>query len=418
MALTDTSIRLAKAEASDRKLADSKGLYLLVTASGSKLWRLKYRIDGKEKKLALGSYPEVGLKRARARRDEARQSAQAGSDPSVAKREARIAKRIASANTFAAVADEYIAKLEAEGRASVTVGKTRWLLGKLTPALGTRPIAEISPHELLAVLKASERAGHRETARRLRSFASRVFRYAVATARATVDPAHPLLGALIAPVAKHHAAITDPVAFGGLLRAIEGYSGQPVTKMALQFTSHVFQRPGEVRQAEWSEIDFDKGIWTIPAACMKQRQPHHVPLSRQALAILREAYELSGDGRFVFPKLGSEFKPMCENAINGALRRMKYSSEQMTAHGFRSTASTLLNESGKWNPDAIERALSHADSNQVRAAYHRGAYWPERVKMAQWWSDHLDTLRSGAKVIDFPAPKSSSGLQGEAGAAI
>jgi len=397
MALTDTAVRLAKAGDSDRKLADEKGLYLLVTATGSKLWRLKYRIGGKEKKLALGAYPEIGLKDARAKRDEARKVAQAGNDPAVAKREARIAKRVASANTFAAVADEFIAKLEAEGRAGVTISKTRWLLGKLTPALGTRPIAEISPHELLAVLKASERAGHRETARRLRSFASRVFRYAVATARATVDPAQPLLGALVAPVAKHHAAITDPVEFGGLLRAIEGYSGQPVTRLAPQFTSHIFQRPGEVRQAEWSEIDFDKAVWTIPAARMKQRQPHRAPLSRQALAILCEVQAVSGGWRFIFPKLGSPLKPMCENAINGALRRLKYGPDEMTAHGFRSTASSLLNESSKWSPDAIERALSHADGNQVRAAYHRGAHWPERVEMAQWWSDRIDLLRAGGE---------------------
>ena len=411
MALTDTAIRLAKAEASDRKLADSKGLYLLVTASGSKLWRLKYRIDGKEKKLALGSYPEVGLKLARARRDAARQSAQAGSDPSIAKREALIAKRIAAANTFAGIAEEYIAKLEAEGKAPVTISKIRWLLTKLSPALGARPIAEISPHELLAVLKKVERAGHRETARRLRSFSSRVFRYAVATARATVDPAQPLQGALVSPVAKHHAAITDPIAFGKLLRSIETYSGQPVTKLALRFTPHVYQRPGEVRKAEWSEIDFDKALWTIPAERMKQRQPHRVPLSQQALAILREAAELSGAGRYIFPKLGSQLKPMCENAINGALRRMGYGPDDMTAHGFRSTASSLLNESGRWSADAIERALSHADGNQVRAAYHRGAHWPERVEMAQWWSDHLDILRKGADILAFSRPPAAKSIR-------
>ena len=357
MALSDTMIRQSKAGDVDRKLADGKGLYLLVTATGSKLWRLKYRADGKEKKLALGTYPDVSLKDARAKRDEARRVTQAGTDPAVAKREARVAKRIAGANTFAVVADEYIVKLEAEGKAAVTVNKTRWLLSKLTPALGTRPVAGITPHELLTILKASERAGHRETARRLRSFARRVFRYAVATARATADPAQPLQGALVSPIAKHHAAITDPVAFGGLLRAMEGYSGQPVTRLALRFTAHVFQRPGEVRQDEWSEIDFDKALWTIPATRMKQRQPHRVPLSEQALTILREAHALSGDGRYVFPKLGSPLKPMCENAINGALRRMGYGPDDMTAHGFRSTASSLLNESGKWSADAIERAL-------------------------------------------------------------
>lgn len=401
MALTDTTVRLAKAGAIDWKLADEKGLYLLVTTTGSKLWRLKYRIAGKEKKLSLGAYPDVGLKDARAKRDEARRAAQGGADPAVAKREARVAKRIAGANTFALVAEEYIEKLEAEGKAVVTVAKTRWLLSKLTPALGTRPIAEITPHELLAILKMAERAGQRETARLLRSFASRVFRYAVATARATADPAQPLQGALVSPTAKHHAAITDPVALGGLMRAIASYSGQPTTQIALRFSAHAFQRPGEIRQAEWSEIDFDKAVWTIPAARMKQRQPHRVPLSEQMLAILREAFALSGDGRYVFPKLGSTLKPMCENAINGALRRMGYGAETMTAHGFRSTASSLLNESGKWNPDAIERALSHADGNQVRAAYHRGTYWPERVEMAQWWSDHLDTLRDGATIVPF-----------------
>jgi integrase len=401
MVLTDTAVRLAKAGASDRKLSDSKGLYLLVTATGSKLWRLKYRIDGKEKKLALGSYPEVGLKEARARRDAARRSAQAGIDPSILKREARIAKQTAASNTFGGIAEEFIAKLDAEGKAAVTIAKARWLLTKLSPALGNRPIAEITPHELLAVLKKVERMGQRETARRLRSFSSRVFRYAVATARASIDPAQPLQGALVSPVAKHHAAITDPIAFGKLLRAIEGYSGQPVTKLALRFTPHVYQRPGEVRKAEWTEIDFDKALWTIPAERMKQRQPHRVPLSKQALAILREAAELSGGGRFVFPKLGSPLKPMCENAINGALRRMGYGPDDMTAHGFRSTASSLLNESGKWTADAIERALSHADGNQVRAAYHRGAHWPERVEMAQWWSDKLDSLRTGADIVAF-----------------
>jgi integrase len=402
MALSDTTVRLAKPGETDRKLADEKGLYLLVTAGGSKLWRLKYRLHGKEKKLALGAYPDVGLRDARAKRDEARKAMQAGSDPAVAKREARIAKRVSAANTFEAIAEEYIAKLEAEGRAVVTIGKTRWLLAKLRPALGTRPISEVSPHELLAVLKASERAGQRETARRLRSFASRVFRYAVATARATVDPAQPLQGALVAPTPKHHAAITDPVLFGGLLRAIEGYTGQPVTQLALRFTAHVFQRPGEVRQAEWSEIDFEKAVWIIPASRMKQRQPHRVPLSRQALSILREAQALNDSGPYVFPKLGSPLKPMCENAINGALRRLGYGPADMTAHGFRSTASSLLNESGKWSPDAIERALSHADANQVRAAYHRGVHWSERVEMAQWWSDHLEMLRDGGTILAFP----------------
>lgn len=399
MALTDTAIRNATAGTKDRKLADDKGLYLLVTAGGSKLWRFKFRIDGKEKKLALGAYPDVSLKDARAARDLARKSVQAGGDPAATKREERATKRTAAGNTFGGIAGEYIAKLEAESKADVTIAKAYWLLSKLSPALSTRPITEITPAELLAVLRKSEKAGQRETARRLRSFASRVFRYAVATARASTDPAQPLAGALIAPKAKHHSAITDPIQFGALLRSIDEYSGQPVTKLALRFSALVYQRPGEVRQAEWSEIDLDDAVWTIPASRMKQRQPHRVPLSRQAIAILREAEALSGGGRFVFPKLGSALKPMCENAVNGALRRMGYGAETMTAHGFRSTASSLLNESGKWNPDAIERSLAHADANQVRAAYHRGAYWAERVEMAQWWADYLDRLRQGATVV-------------------
>lgn len=240
MALTDTAIKQAKPGEIDRKLADEKGLYLLVTVGGSKLWRLKYRIDGKEKKLSIGSYQEVGLKEARERRDAARKAAEGGSDPSAAKREARIARQFATANTFGAIAEEYIQKLEAEKKADVTIAKTRWLLAKLSPSLGKRPIAEITPHELLAVLRAAERKGHRETARRMRSFASRVFRYAVITARASADPAQPLQGALVAPTVTHHAAIIDPVAFGGLLRSIECYSGQPVTTLALRFTAHVF----------------------------------------------------------------------------------------------------------------------------------------------------------------------------------
>lgn len=352
-------------------------LYLLVKASGSKLWRPKYRIDGKEKKLSLGSYPEVGLKEARDRRDAGRKAAEAGNDPAAAKREAANCSAVRSRQYF--WCDRRGIHSEAGGRAeaAITIAKTRWLLSKLSPSLGKRPITEITPHELLAVLRASERKGHRETARRMRSFASRVFRYAVITARATVDPAQPLHGALVAPVVTHYAAIIEPVALGGLLRAIEAYSGQPVTTLALCFSANVFQLPGEIRQVEWSEIDFDKAVWTIPATRMKQRQAHRVPLSAQAITTLREAQALSGGGRYVFPKLGSPLKPMCENAINQALRRMGYGKDEMTARGFRSTASSLLNESGKWNPDAIEPSLSHADTDQVRSA------WPAVVPAFQ-----------------------------------
>ena len=239
-------------------------------------------------------------------------------------------------------------------------------------------------------------------------FASRVFRYAVATARAKTDPALLLLGATAVPQPKHLAAIIDAKRAGELLRAIDGYTGQPLTSIALALAPHVFVRPGELRQAEWAEIDVDAAIWRIPAARMKQRREHVVPLSRQSLALFEQARVLSAGGRYVFPALGKPDKPMSENTATGALRRMKFAADEMTAHGFRAMASTLLNESGKWSPDAIERALAHKDGDQVRAAYHRGMHWNERVTMAQWWSDRLDTMREGADVVAFrPLAKAS-----------
>jgi integrase len=261
----------------------------------------------------------------------------------------------------------------------------------------------VEPHELLAVLKSQEAAGHLETAKRTRSFASRVFRYAVATARAKTDPASLLLGAVASPRSKHLAAIIDAKRIGELLRAIDGYTGQPATQLALALLPHVFVRPGELRQADWGEFDLAAGIWRIPAERMKKRREHFVPLSRQSVEILQRAQTLTGDKGYVFPAIGRRGRPLSENTFTVALRRMGFSANEMTAHGFRAMASTLLNESGKWSPDAIERALAHKDGDQVRAAYHRGAHWQERVAMAQWWSDHLDTLRNGATVITFSA---------------
>lgn len=394
MPLNDVAIRAAKPGPKPIKLSDEKGLFLLVAPSGGKLWRLKYRIAGKEKKLALGSYPDVALKDARERSAEARKLIAAGIDPSAKRRVDRLDATLKAATTFKAVADEYIAKSEREGRAAVTVLKARWLLSLLEPALGTRPVDEISPVELLAALKKIESKGHLETARRMRSLASRVFRYAVSTARASSDPAAALRGALVAPVATHHAAILDTKGVGALLRAIESYDGQPMTQLALKLAPHVFVRPGELRQAEWTEIDLEAGVWKIAASKMKMRQPHKVPLSRQAIEILRAAQPLTGRHRYVFASLYPGNRPMSENTINAALRRLGYTGDEMTAHGFRAMASTLLNESGKWNPDAIERALAHKASDGVRGAYHRGAHWAERVEMAQWWSDYLDTLRA------------------------
>lgn len=405
MALTDTAVRNAKPREREYKVADGGGLYLLVTPAGGKLWRLKYRADGVERKLALGKYPAVGLGDARKARDAAKQSASAGVDPAAAKRRERIARKLAAGTTFGAVALEYIEKAEREGRAPATVAKLHWAREWLQPALGNRPIEQIEPHELLAVLKKQEAAGHLETAKRTRAFASRVFRYAVVTARITADPAALLIGAVAAPRPKHLAAILDAKRAGELLRAIDAYTGQPLTQLALALSPHVFVRPGELRQAEWTEFDFEAAVWRIPATRMKQRREHVVPLSRQSLAILERARALSGHGKFVFPALGKPKRPMSENTLTAALRRMGFGADEMTAHGFRAMASTLLNECGKWSPDAIERALAHKGGDQVRAAYHRGAHWNERVSMAEWWSDHLDTLRNGAEVLAFAAKR-------------
>ncbi|WP_375419918.1 tyrosine-type recombinase/integrase [uncultured Sphingomonas sp.] len=396
MPLTDTAIRAAKASAKPRKLTDEKGLFLLIQPSGGKLWRFKYRHLGREKKLSLGRYPDVPLKEARSKCDEARKLVAAGIDPSEHRRTAKITAINQAATTFKLVADEYLDKVQREGRAHVTINKSRWLLSLLEPAIGGLAIDAITPADLLASLKAVEKQGHLETARRMRSFAGRVFRYAVATSRAQSDPAAALRGALIAPIAKHHAALIEPKQVGGLLRAIDGFSGQPMTKLALRLAPLVYARPGELRAAEWTEFDLDAAVWCIPAFKMKMRDGHDVPLSKQAVRILREAMALTSRYKYVFSSLYPGTRPMSENTLNAALRRLGYGREEMTSHGFRAMASTLLNESGHWNPDAIERALAHRDRSAVRAAYHRGSHWSERVRMAQWWADYLDHLRSDA----------------------
>jgi len=393
--LTDTAIRKAKPKDKPYKVSDSQGLYLLVNPRGSKLWRVKYRINGVERKLAIGSYPEITLAEARSARDAARRQLAHSIDPNFVKRQARIEAGIRASNSFSSVAQELIEKKTREGLSERTLAKMRWFVKLLGTDFGKRPVAEITPHELLHELRKHERRGRLETANLLRAFASRVFRYSVATARAERDPAQLLIGALTTPRVKHFPAITDPVTFGALLRAIEDYLGDPAVMHALKLTPHVFQRPGEVRHMEWTEVDFEKAVWIIPEGKMKMRQPHSVPLSRQSLAILSNMRSLSGSGRYVFPSIRSRARPISENTINAALRRMGYPKDQMTAHGFRTSASSLLNESGKWNPDAIERALAHMVAGSVRRIYNQSAYWAERVEMAQWWSDYLDELREG-----------------------
>lgn len=396
--LTVVQIQALKPAARPFKVFDSDGLYLLVQPSGALLWRFRYRCCGIERKLSLGSFPQVTLSQARRKRDEAKGELDDGIDPAEVKRQKRLEAELAAKTTFALVADEYIQKMEREGRAPATIKKARWFL-ELLGGIAKRPIASITPHELLDVLKRVERRGHHETAVRLRAFAGRIFRYGFATLRTEKNPADILRGALTVPQVKHHAAIIEPKKVGELLRAIEDYKGRPETLHALRIAPHVFLRPGELRQAKWSEIDFAEKVWRVPAERMKMKQPHAVPLSRQVLFILQDLRSLARTSEFLFPALHTTRRPISDNTLNVALRRLGFEHDEMTSHGFRAMASTLLNESGLWHPDAIERALAHGEKDRVRAAYHRGAHWNERVRMAQWWSDYLDQLRVGGKVI-------------------
>lgn len=394
MALNDLQIRALKAADRIYKKSDADGLYIEVHVSGSKLWRVKYISLGKERRLALGRYPEVDLAEARRKRDEIKGKLRDGIDPLLERKRAKLLAAYNAANTFREVALEYIAKTVAEGRAETTTAKTQWLLEKLGPIAGY-PIADLKPIDVLAALKRIEAKGHYETARRCRSFAGRVFRYGVATARTESDPTAYLRGALITPKTTHHAALVDPKAVGDLLRAIDTYSGQAISKLAAQISPHVMARPGELRNATWSEFDIENAVWRIPAERMKMRRPHAVPLSRQMLSYLDELRPLTRPDGYVFPAFHTWKRPLSENTVNQVFRRLGYAVGEVTAHGLRTTASTLLNESGKWSADAIERSLAHADKDAVRGIYNRGAYWEERVAMHQWWSDYLDRLRDG-----------------------
>ena len=395
MPLSHFDIQNAKSEAKSYKLADGGGLFLLVQPNGSKLWRLKYRHLGTERALSFGPYPAVSLAEARTKRDEAKKLIADGVDPSVRKKLARIAAETAARNTFGLVASEFLLNLDANGAARSTMAKNKWLLEDLAAPLANRPIAEITAAEILDLLKRIEKTGRRETARRLRGVMGTVFRLAVVTLRAPSDPTYALQGALLRANTKPRAAITDERQFGGLLRAIDGYDGWPTIKAALKFSALTFARPGEVRGATRSEINFDKAVWRITAERTKMRRPHDVPLSRQALAALVDIWPMSEHCELIFPSIRSNQRPLSENAFNSALRRMGYSQDEMTAHGFRSTASTILNENG-FNPDVIEAALGHQAENAIRRAYNRATYWPERVALMQKWADMLDAFRAEA----------------------
>ncbi len=394
MTLTDSKIRNLKARDKPFKTADFGGLYVLTNPNGSKLWRLKYRLMGKERLLALGAYPAVSLAQARKVRDEARAQIAQGHDPNDVKRDKALHAREISECSFAKVSERYVAKIIKEGRAESTIVKIDWLMDMAIADLGNKPITEITSPIVLRTLRKVEDKGNYETARRLRSTIGAVFRYAIANGLAENDPTFALRDALINPKVKPRAAITDKTALGGLMRAIDGFDGQTTTRIALELLAIVVTRPGEVRHACWNEFDLEAAIWMVPAERMKMRKPLKVPLPERAMKLLEELHGITGWGQLLFPSIRSAHRPMSENTLNAALRRMGYSGDEMTAHGFRATFSTIANESGLWNPDAIERALAHVEANEVRRAYARGEHWEERKKLAEWWAGLLMDLRS------------------------
>lgn len=392
MPLTDTAIRNAKPRKKQYKLSDEKGLYLLVMPAG-KYFRLDYRFAGKRKTLALGVYPDVTLKEAREKRNDARKMIGRGIDPVQYKKQTKALLAGRTANGLEAVAREWFVKY----KHTWTEGHSRTIIRRLElnvfPWLGNKDVGTITPPELLTVLRRIEDRGALETAHRVKQICGQVFRYAIATGRAERDPSADLRGALPPTKPKRMSTITDPPKIGELLRAIDGYSGHLITRCALRLAPLVFVRPGELRKAEWSEIDMDKAEWKIPAEKMKGRIPHIVPLPTQAIEILRSIEPLTGSGRYVFPSLRTTRRPMSNNTVLAALRRLGYAKDEMSGHGFRSMASTLLNEQG-WNSDAIERQLAHAERNSVRAAYNYAEFLPERKRMMQAWADYLQAIKS------------------------
>ena len=404
MPLTDMCISKAKPLRKQFSIFDGGGLYLLITPSGGKLWRLKYRHDGKEKLLSLGIYPEISLADARQRRDEARRQVAHGIDPG-AVRKAQKQAETEETETFEVIAREWHTKFTptwTPGHANTIMGR---LERDLFPWIGKRPIAVIKAPELLAVLRRVESRGALESAHRIRTIAGQVFRYAVATGRAERDPSGDLKGALPQPGEKHQAAITDPKEVAPLMRAIDGYHGHFVVKCALRLAPLFFVRPGELRHAEWAEVDLDDAVWNIPAHKMKMKQAHIVPLCRQAIEILAELKELTGASKYVFPSGRSFTQPMSNNAILAALRCMGYDKDTMTGHGFRAMARTILDEVLQVRPDFIEHQLAHAVRDPNGRAYNRTAHLVERRKMMQLWADYLDELKAGAVVIPFEVAK-------------
>ncbi|MFA5942309.1 MAG: integrase arm-type DNA-binding domain-containing protein [Candidatus Paceibacterota bacterium] len=398
--LSDIKVRTAKPRDNEYKMFDGGGLFLMVTPSGGKLWHFKYRYNQKEKKLAIGPYPEVSLADARQHRDEARKLIIQGIDPGAVKKAKKQALS-AEQETFGAVAREWHAAFKQAWAPRHGATILSRLNHDLIPWIGSRPINEIKAPELLSVLRRAESRGALELAHRLRAIAGQVFRYAVATGKAERDPSGDLRGALPSPKVKHYAAITDPKEVAPLLRAIDSYQGGFVVRCALRLAPLVFVRPGELRHAEWAEIDFDEAVWNIPAHKMKMKQAHVVPLCSQAIEILKELKEYTGAGQYVFPSVRTHARPMSDNTINAALRQAGYGKDTMTGHGFRAMARTILDEILQIRPDFIEHQLAHAVRDPNGRAYNRTAHLAERQKMMQAWADYLDELKAGAVVLQF-----------------
>jgi len=403
MALTDASIRRAAPRSKPYKRFDGRGLYLLVHPRGGKYWRFKYRFANKEKTLALGVYPDVSLKRAREKLQAARTLLADGIDPNEARRAARARLEAVHDHTFEAVAREWLEAVHRKRVVPKHAERNRRRLERyLFPRLGRRPVAAVTAPELLASLRPIVDAGRCSTAHRVKHLAGQVFRYAIATGRAERDLSADLRGALPPARSRSYPAILDPREVARLLRALDTCAGAFTTRCALRLAPYVFLRPGELRAAEWREIDLQAGRWTLPAHRMKRRRDHLVPLARQVVAILRELHAVTGRRRYVFPGLRSVHRPMAAGTLNAALRRLGFTRETMTAHGFRALASTHLHEQG-WSPDVIEHQLAHAERSRVRAAYQRGEYLAERQRMMQAWADYLDALRDGADVVAVPS---------------
>jgi integrase len=397
MPLTDVAVKNAKPDTKPYRLKDERGLFLEVRPEGGKWWRFRFSMNSRERLMSLGTYPDVTLKMARERRDEARRMIAQGIDPGEV-RKAEKCEAVACEETFERIAREWWAKFQPTWTEEHAGQILRRLELNVFPWLGSRPIKEVTAPEVLALARRIETRGALEMAHRTIQGCGQVFRYGIATGRCERNPAADLRGALPPVKEKHHPSITDPKAIPPLLRAMDSYQGSPITACALRLAPLVFVRPGELRHAEWAEIDLEAKEWRIPGHKMKMREQHIVPLAKQAVAIIEELRPLTGHGKYLFPSMRTLERPMSENTVNGALRRLGYTKDELTGHGFRSMASTLLNEQG-WNRDAIERQLAHAERDNIRAAYNYAEHLPERRKMMQAWADYLDALRAGGRVV-------------------